>query len=265
MEIFGYAAALLIGISLGLIGGGGSILTVPVLVYLFGIDAVAATVYSLFIVGATSAVGSVSYFRKDLVSLRTALLFGLPSVAAVYVARNYLVPALPAKILRIGDFSVSKSAFLLVVFAVLMLLASWSMIRKKATPETDTRTPGAKSRWLLPGLGLLVGLITGFVGAGGGFLIIPALVSLLGMPMKKAVGTSLLIIALNSLLGFAFSLGTLHVPWPFLLSLLGLAIAGTLLGSALSNQIDGRRLKPAFGWFVLAMGLFILLRETVFA
>ncbi len=263
MAIYGYIASIFIGISLGLIGGGGSILTVPVLVYLFGIDAVSATLYSLLIVGATSSVGSVSYFRKGLVSLKTALAFGASSVAAVFISRNVLVAAIPEQVVRFGAFVVTKSTLLLLLFAVLMLAASWSMIRKKPQQEAEEPEQKTPSYALLLFMGLFVGLVTGLVGAGGGFLIIPALVQLLRLPMKKAVGTSLVIIALNSLLGFAFSMGRTNIPWVFLSAILGIAILGILIGSALASRVDGKKLKPAFGWFVLVMGIYILIKETL--
>lgn len=263
MELYGYLASILIGVSLGLIGGGGSILTVPVLVYLFGTDPVLATAYSLFIVGATSAVGSVSFFKKGLVDIKKALLFGLPSVAAVFVTRSFLVPAIPDELFRIGTVTITKGALLMTLFAILMLLASYSMIRKKKAPVA---VAAGVREFSVAGLmlkGIAIGVVTAFIGAGGGFLIIPVLVNLLHLDMKKAVGTSLFIIAINSLLGFVFSLSHIQVQWPLVLTVAGIAIAGILLGSWLSTKIDGKKLKPAFGWFVLAMGVYILLRQIM--
>lgn len=262
MIVAGYLASVLIGISLGLIGGGGSILTVPVMVYLFGIEATRATVYSLFVVGLTSATGSVSYFRKGLADMRTALVFGLPSVAAVYTTRTWVVPAIPAHIATIGSFAITKDMLLMLLFAVLMIFASASMIRK-GKGETETTEQGGYNYPVLIGQGLFVGTLTGLIGAGGGFLIIPALVNLLKMPMKKAVGTSLVIIAINSGTGFLFSLSRTVINWPLLLSVAAIAIGGILAGSMLAARIDGKRLKPAFGWFVLIMGVYILIKETL--
>lgn len=262
MIIAGYLASVLIGISLGLIGGGGSILTVPVMVYLFGVEATRATVFSLFVVGLTSATGSVSYFRKGLADMRTALVFGVPSVAAVYVTRTWVVPAIPAHIATIGGFAITKDMLLMLLFAVLMIFASASMIRKgKGEPETTEQ--GGYNYPVLVGQGLFVGTLTGLIGAGGGFLIIPALVNLLKMPMKKAVGTSLVIIAINSGTGFLFSLSRTVIDWPLLLSVAAIAIAGILVGSKMAARIDGKKLKPAFGWFVLIMGVYILIKETL--
>lgn len=261
MEIAGYAASVLIGLSLGLIGGGGSILTVPVMVYLFSVDAVLATTYSLFVVGATSLVGSISYFKKNLLSLQTAVIFGIPSVIAVFVTRTYLVPSIPSELLHSGNFIITKRVFLMALFALLMIFASYSMIRKRKN-EPKENTKGKK--WNYPALliqGIFVGTITGLIGAGGGFLIIPALVNFLKLPMKTAVGTSLFIITINSLVGFLFSISHSTIYWPLLLSVTAIAILGILAGSYLSTKIDGKKLKPAFGWFVLAMGLYILLKE----
>ncbi|HEY1033263.1 MAG TPA: sulfite exporter TauE/SafE family protein [Flavipsychrobacter sp.] len=262
MEILGYLAAILIGISLGLIGGGGSILTVPVLVYLFGVDVTLATSYSLFIIGTTSLVGAFRNYRKGLVSIRTALLFGIPSIATVFIARQFLLPAIPPVLFKVDDFEVAKSFATMTLFASLMLFASISMIRPGNT-SLQTSTPKSRTRFLVNLLfaGIGVGLVTGLLGAGGGFLLIPVLVLLFKMPMKEAVGTSLLIIALNSLFGFVGDVGNVSPDWTFLLILTAIAIAGILLGGWLSNRIDGKRLKTGFGWFVFIMAVYILIKE----
>lgn len=262
MDIAGYLASIFIGIALGLIGGGGSILTVPVLVYLFSIDAVLATAYSLFIVGITSIFGSVSYFRKGLVNIRTAIVFGIPSIVAVFLTRAYIVPAIPHEIFRTGGFTVTKSTLLMLLFAMLMIPASYSMIKKD---KTTTDEKPVKQRFNYPLIlmeGAFVGMLTGLVGAGGGFLIIPALVLLSKLPMKEAVGTSLIIIAAKSLIGFLGESGETAIDWLFLLRVSGFAVAGILLGTVLSRKINGDKLRPAFGWFVLTMGIYIIIKET---
>ncbi len=264
MEIVGYFASILIGISLGLIGGGGSILTVPVLVYLFSVDAVFATVYSLFIVGITSIVGSLSYFKKGLVAVKTALTFGLPSIASVYFTRSYLVPSIPSEIISVGSYILTKNILLMLIFATLMLFASLSMIRKKKLAEVDEEINMSSNYPIVILQGILVGSITGLVGAGGGFLIIPALVNLLKLPMKKAVGTSLVIISINSIMGFLFSIHQLNIQWKLIIGIASIAIIGILIGSFLSTKIDGKKLKPLFGWFVLVMGTYIILKEIFF-
>lgn len=264
MEIFGYLASVLIGISLGLIGSGGSILTVPVLVYLFSVDPVAATAYSLFIVGFTAALGSIGYFRKGLVNLKTAIVFGIPSIAAVFLTRAYIVPAIPKVVFSSGDFIISKGLLLMLLFAVLMIAASYSMIKKDKKDNQKEEGPQSFNIPLILLEGALVGILTGLVGAGGGFLIIPALVLLSKLPMKEAVGTSLVIIAAKSLIGFFGESSETTIDWTLLTAVSAVASLGIFIGIFLSKRIDGAKLKPAFGWFVLVMGVYIILKETVF-
>lgn len=265
MEILGYIGAVLMGLSLGLIGGGGSILTVPILVYLFQIDVVLATAYSLFIVGLTSLVGSGSHMRLGNIHWRTAIVFGIPSIVAVYATRAWLVPALPDPLFTLSGHPVSKALGVLIFFALLMVAAAYSMIRKPkaaAVVQQPTDTSIAFNYPLILAEGLIVGTITGLVGAGGGFLIIPALVLLAKLPMKQAVGTSLIIIAAKSLLGFLGDLkGDELIDWSFLGTFSAIAIGGILVGSVLSKHVPNEKLKPAFGWFVLVMGLYIIGRE----
>src|SRR5690554_891771 len=265
MEIAGFVASVFIGISLGLIGGGGSILTVPVLVYLFSIDPVLATAYSLFIVGAVSLVGSVSYFRKGLVNVKTAIVFGIPSIVAVFLTRAYIIPAIPDEIFSVGNFTVTKSILLMLIFAVLMIVASYSMIKKDKKPIDGLAQEQKFNYPLILIEGALVGVLTGLVGAGGGFLIIPALVILSKLPMKEAVGTSLVIIAAKSLIGFFGESSETIIDWVFLLKVMSFAIAGIFIGTAISKKITGQKLKPAFGWFVLGMGIYIIIKETLLA
>jgi uncharacterized protein len=264
MEYIGYIASILIGVALGLIGGGGSILTVPVLVYLLGVDAVAATSYSLFIVGATSAVGSIQYFRKNLVNIKTAIVFGIPSIIAVFLTRAYIVPAIPKEVFTVGSFVITKSILMMLLFAVLMISASYSMIKKtKKTVEAEGEQKFNYPLILIEGV--VVGMLTGLVGAGGGFLIIPALVILSKLPMKEAVGTSLVIIAAKSLIGFFGEGGDALPPnWKLITMVTGFAVVGIFIGTALSKKVDGAKLKPAFGWFVLVMGVYIIAKELFF-
>jgi uncharacterized protein len=264
MEIVGYIASLIIGISLGLIGGGGSILTVPVLVYLFRVQPVLATAYSLFIVGSTSLIGSFPKYKVGDINVKTAVIFGIPSVAAVFTTRAFIVPAIPADLFTIGSFVVTKSLLMMVLFAVLMVFASVSMIRNNKEPEKET---GQRTDFNYPLIlleGIVVGMLTGLVGAGGGFLIIPALVLLSKLPMKQAVGTSLLIIAAKSLIGFTGDLGQLEMNWMLLFTITGLAIAGIFIGNRMSKKLSPDKLKKGFGWFVLAMGIYIIVKELLF-
>ncbi len=242
-------------------GGGGSILTVPVLVYLIGLNPVIATAYSLFIVGASSLVGVVSYYRQNLVSIKTAITFGLPSVVMVYLTRKFIIPAIPENVFSIADFTMTKHVFLMVIFAILMVVASLGMIREKREIKAGNAEELAYGKILLEGT--VVGLLTGLVGAGGGFLIVPALVLFSGLPMKKAVGTSLIIISAKSLIGFTGDISNYEIDWQFLLIFTGLSVVGILLGTRLAKYVPGEKLKKSFGWFVLVMGIFIFIKELL--
>lgn len=262
MEILGYLAAVLIGISLGMIGGGGSILTVPALVYLMGTAPVDATAYSLFIVGATALVGAFQKYRDGLVNMKAALVFGIPSIIAVFLTRALIMPAIPDVIGSFAGYVVSKDLFIMMVFAILMVIASITMIRgSKNGAAADTSINHQLNLPLIFLEGALVGMLTGFVGAGGGFLIIPALVLLAKLPMKTAIGTSLLIIAAKSLIGFTGDIVHLKIDWTLLGIFTSLAVAGIFLGNRLAHKTNDQQLKKAFGWFVLIMGIYIIYRE----
>jgi len=265
MEILGFLASILIGVSLGLVGSGGSILTVPVLVYMLAVDPVAATGYSLFIVGFTAGVGSVGYFQKGLVNIKTAIVFGIPSIIAVFSTRAWIVPAIPKEVFTVAGHVVTKSELLMLLFAVLMVVASMSMIKKdKKVVEEEVNGEQKFNYPMILLEGGLVGVITGLVGAGGGFLIIPALVLLSKLPMKEAVGTSLVIIAAKSLIGFFGEASEAAIDWKLLAIVTAFATVGIFGGIFLSKKIDGAKLKPAFGWFVLVMGIYIITKETIF-
>lgn len=260
LHFTGYILAILVGLSLGLIGGGGSILTVPILVYLMGISPVLATQYSLFVVGLSSSFGAFNFYRLQLVSFPVAAYFGIPALVSILFTRRWLLPFLPHQLFQVGEMWVTKDLLLMLLFAVLMIIASAKMIRSgKATDSNESEADLRRFPLIL--LGLSVGFITGLVGAGGGFLIIPALVFMAGLPIKKAVGTSLLIIAVNSLLGFWGSLSQYTINWNVLLIFSALAVAGIYIGTALSQKIAGYRLRPIFGWFILVMGGYILVHE----
>lgn len=331
MLIAGYIAAIIIGFTLGLIGGGGSILTVPVLVYMLHINPVLATAYSLFVVGVSSTVGAFNYMKKGLLNYKTAIIFAVPSFIAVFLTRKFLVPAIPEQLFSIGtldittevlfilililamifvsllslnrifqgnkkhiktfllvtpaaimvflvrqflipripdnlivigDFTLSRDMGIMLFFAVIMLLAGLSMIRKNKSEENDKEPSGIIYNYpIIVVEGAIIGTITGIVGAGGGFLIIPALVLLARLPMKMAIGTSLLIIAVKSLAGFLGDLSNQSIDWVFLLSFTGLAIIGIFIGTYLSRFIDNQKLKKGFGWFVLIMSVYIILKE----
>jgi uncharacterized membrane protein YfcA len=231
-------------------------------VYLMHLNPVISMAYSLFVVGTTSLVGSYKFYQKNLVSFRTALIFGVPSLITVFLTRRFLVPAIPDHIATIAGFDITKGVLLMVLFAVLMVFASLSMIKKKKYQvpegEVENHTPNVPA---LLGQGVTVGLISGTVGAGGGFLIIPALVLFSKLDMRMAVGTSLLIIAANSLFGFVGDIFNYDIHWQFLLTFSSLSISGIFIGSTLSHRIHSDKLKTGFGWFVLVMGIYIILRE----
>jgi uncharacterized membrane protein YfcA len=262
MEILGYALALVIGLTLGLIGGGGSILTVPVLVYVLGIDAITGTAYSLFVVGAAALVGGIQNYLKGQVHLKTAIIFAIPSFTAVYLTRRYIVPAIPDELFTVGSLIITKDLAIMAFFAIIMLLAAVSMIFSKSKND-DAEITALKFNYPMIILeGFVVGGVTGLVGAGGGFLIIPALVLLARLPIKLAIGTSLLIIAAKSLIGFTGDLSAgLEIDWAFLLIFTALAIAGIFIGVYLARFIPGSKLKKGFGYFVLVMAFYILAKE----
>ena len=259
-HILGYIGALLVGLVLGLIGGGGSILTVPILVYLIGLNPVTATAYSLFVVGSTSLFGAIQNFRNKMVDVKTAIVFAIPAFIAVYLTRRYLVPAIPESIFTIFDFEVTKNIFIMMFFAIIMLLASFSMIksRKNISPENQDISYNFPLIFIE---GIVVGVLTGIVGAGGGFLIIPALVILAKLPMKLAVGTSLIIISAKSLIGFLGDIQNLAIDWNFLLTFTVISIIGILIGVYLTKFISGKKLKKGFGWFTLLMAIYIIYKE----
>jgi len=259
----GYFAAGLIGISLGLIGGGGSILTVPVLVYLFHVEPTLATAYSLFIVGTTSLVGGVQSAMKHLVDFRTAIVFAIPSFIGVYLTRRYFVPLLPETLFILGSYEVTRDIGIMVFFAIIMLIAAISMIRNRGKESPDDQ-PVRYDNPMIMVEGLMVGALTGIVGAGGGFLIIPALVLFAKLPMKKAVGTSLIIIAAKSLIGFLGDVGSgQQINFEFIIVVSIIAIAGIFVGGYISRFIESRKLKSGFGWFVLVMGIYVIFNEVV--
>ena len=259
LQVFGYLGALVVGLVLGLVGGGGSILTVPILVYVLGYNPVIATAYSLFVVGSSSLVGTIQKMRKGFVDIKIGLAFSFPSFMAVYLSRRYLVPNLPDTFVSFGNLSLTKDMAIMVFFAFVMLLASISMIRTK---REEQQLLSIKQPYYLTFIqGLVIGTVTGLIGAGGGFLYVPALVLWAKLPMKKAVGTSLIIVTINSLIGFTGDLQTIQVNWLFLLSFSAFTILGILLGVFLSKYISGKKLKKGFGWFTLIMAIYIIFKE----
>ena len=264
LEIFGYLSALLIGFTLGLIGGGGSILAVPVLAYLFTINEKAATAYSLFIVGASALFGVVKQYLKGYVDLKTAVVFGIPAMLGVTLVRHYVVPNLPDILFVIQDFEFTRRMGMFGLFALLMIPAAFSMLKKQSKKQNRKNKAVAYNYPLVLIEGLIVGGVTGLIGAGGGFLIIPALVILANIEMKVAVGTSLMIIAFKSLIGFFLGDAmTMDIDWAFLALFTSITFIGVFIGSYTSNFIDGKKLKKGFGYFILAMSIFIFYMEFI--
>jgi len=258
-EFLGYIGALFIGIILGITGGGGSILTVPVLVYILHYNPITATAYSLFIVGTTSGFGTIQNFKNKLVVPKTALLFAIPSVIGVYITRKFIVPRIPDTVFYFGSLQLSKETFLMLLFALVMFMAAFSMLKKQ--PEIVVVDVKKKSQFLVMVQLFFVGILIGLIGAGGGFLIIPALLKLAQLSMKKAIGTSLLIITINSLIGFTGDLQNMVIDWPFLLSFTAVSVVGIFIGLYIQKFINEKYLKQVFGVFVLIMSCLILYRE----
>ena len=257
MEILGYVGALFIGLVLGLTGGGGSILTVPILVYLMSISPVTATAYSLFIVGTTSTFGAIQNYRKNLVDIKNGFIFAIPSFVAVYLTRKYILPEIP-KIILESPILITKDTFLMLFFAVIMIFGALSVLKKKSQ---DTQNEEKRNLILIGIQTFTIGIIIGLVGAGGGFLIIPSLILFAKLPMRKAVGTSLFIIAMNSLVGFIGDVQNLEIDWTFLLTFSAISVVGIFIGMYLTKYTNESQLKKIFAYFVLVMAAIILLKE----
>lgn len=257
-EIIGFVAALLVGLVLGLLGSGASILALPVMVYLFKIPTDLATAYSLFIIGTAALIGTLQNVRNRLVQPRTALLFSIPAVIAIAFARKIIIPVLPDEF-TLGSLVLKQDMYTMILFALLMVLAAVPMIRGRREHAAVRRPrPG-----ILAFFGLVVGLLSGMVGAGGGFLIIPALSIFMKIPIKSAIATSIMIIAINSLAGFSVEVFNPDINWSFLLLFTGLSVAGVFIGMAFNKQVKAEQLKSGFGYFVLLMGVFIILHELI--
>lgn len=259
-ELIGYISALFIGLVMGLLGSGGSILSVPVFAYIFSFPTLAATTYSLFVVGITSTVGTIPYIRKKTIELNHILYFGIASVLSVISVRTFILPHLPEILFSTSYFTVKKDSFVLVLFAILMSFSAYKMI-KKNTLQTKSPKPLSKELLIIQGVG--IGTLTGFIGAGGGFLIIPALVLILGLDMKKAIGTSLCLVAINSLIGFFSSLHHVVIDWKLLLVFTLISVIGIQLGTFISSKINSEKLKPLFGWFLIIIGTYIIIKEII--
>lgn len=263
MELIGYLISILIGISLGLIGSGGSILTVPLLVYFFHVSPLLATTYSLAIVGLSSIAGVISKLKQKLVDFKTIFIFGIPSIIGVFSSRKFLLPAIPEQIYNGPNILLTKSHFIMLFFATLMLASALSMILGKNKKKQENVLPFYGFSLML--LGFCEGSLTGIVGAGGGFLIIPALVIIAKLPMKRAIATSLVIISIKSLVGFSGDLMHTFIDCSFLSKIILLATIGIVTGNYLNKKIEGTKLKKGFGYFVLVMSLIIIVEQFFFS
>lgn len=241
MIFLGLGLAAIIGLSLGVLGGGGSILTVPIFVYVLGFGAKPAIAMTLPVVGATSLIGAASHWREGNLDLRVALLFGAVAMTGAYLGA------------RLAHLLTGTEQ--LAILGVVMVAAAISMIRGR--PEGDASLPRRPMSLVLVAA-RTVGALTGLVGIGGGFLAVPALVLLARTPMKQAVGTSLLVIAMNSAAGFAGYVGQVEIPWGFLTAFTAIATLGILAGTRLVRHVSQHRLRRSFAVFLLAMAAFVL-------
>ena len=262
-ELLGFFGAFIVGLILGLIGSGGSILSVPILVYLFGINPVTATAYSLFIVGTTSLIGSIKNIRNKLINYSSTLLFSFSAVITVYLTRKYLIHLIPETIINTDLIFLNKDQLIMLLFSLLMLVAGFLMIKR--TPKTivglkQTKTI-APNKFLIFTEGSLIGFLTGLIGAGGGFIIIPILVILSDLRMKTAIATSLAIISLKSLIGFIGDVQNLDIDWLFLITFTLISVIGIFIGQMFSQKVEDNKLKMVFGVFVILIGVVILLIE----
>ncbi|TYC18051.1 sulfite exporter TauE/SafE family protein [Bizionia gelidisalsuginis] len=263
LHILGYFGALIIGLVMGLIGGGGSILSVPIFVYLFAFNPIIATSYSLFMVGVSSSFGAFKNYKKNNINFKMAFLFAIPAFIVIYLTRRYFLPEVPDQLFSIGTFNVTKGSAIMLLFAVVMLYSATVMLKR----STEIVVNNNSASYNIPKIvfqAAVIGFFTGLIGAGGGFVIVPALILLGNLTMKQAVGTSLFIISINSLIGFTGDFGHLNIDWLFLLSFTAIAVVGILIGTSLANKVEGAKLKKGFGWFVLVMAIFILVKELVF-
>ncbi len=263
LHILGYLGALLTGFVLGLLGGGGALLSIPVLVYMFKIEASVATGYSLLLVGIAALSGAVQNVRKKWVDYDAALYYGIPSVITVYTVRRYVMPNLPKTILQIGTYTLDKNHLILFILSAVMFIAAYKMITSNSTQASEVQ-PKQRSHYLqLILYAVLIGAFLGLVGTGGGFLMVPALIYFANVPTKKAIGTSLVLVTVNSFIGFLGDIGSHNAfDWQFLLTFSAFSVTGVFIGHYVAAFIHNDKLKSYFGWFILAVAIFIIVKEV---
>ncbi|MDA9849252.1 sulfite exporter TauE/SafE family protein [Flavobacteriaceae bacterium] len=259
--ILGYVGALCVGITLGLIGSGGSILSLPIFVYLFGLNPVIASAYSLFTVGLTSLIGSIKNIKLKLIDINTVVYFSFSAAISVYLTRKYLIDLIPDEIATIGSLIITKEKFLMLFFSILIYFAGIAMIKKRINKSQNQRRKSKYDKGLILLEGTFVGFITGLVGAGGGFIIIPVLVLFSKLNMKNAIATSLVIISIKSLIGFIGDIENHVIDWVFLLKFSLISIIGIYLGQAIGLKIDGSKLKKSFGYFIIIVASCVIILE----
>lgn len=252
----------MVGVVLGLLGAGGSILAIPILRYGVGLDTVTATAYSMFVVGMTALAGSARFIREKKINYRAVLIFSIISIPFVWLTRQYFIYLIPEKIFEISGLAVGRNLIIMTIFGAAMIAASVSMIKGSIPEETyhEEAVPYIK----LVITSVILGLFTGLVGAGGGFMIVPALVLILKIPVKEAIGTSLMIIAVTTLIGFTGNIGKIGIDWGFLIPFALIMVAGTFPGLYLNKKLPSQKIKPVFGWFLLVMGVYTLIKEIFF-
>lgn len=264
-EIIAYVLSLIVGITLGLVGAGGSILTVPILVMIVGIEPKYATTYSLFVVGVTALVGSVRNIYRGELHLRSAFIFFIPSLVTMLLFKKHVMPNIPDELFELDSVVIRKDVVLMVLFAIVMIFSAINMIRGKVQENRenqDIKSIDFNYKAIF-GQGIIIGALTAILGVGGGFLIVPSLVTFARLPIRLTLGTSLLIITFNSLSGFLkdFLDNDFPIDWPFLLTFTGIASIGIFIGMYLLNFIKPSQLKKGFGYFVLCMAIYILSRQ----
>jgi uncharacterized protein len=258
-ELKTYSASLSIGLLLGFIGAGGSIVAIPVFIYILKKDPISSSIYSMFVVGISSMAGSIPSIINKTVDFKVALVFGVPSMVGVFIARKIIFPLIPVELFTIGSFSLSRNFLFMLCLSTVMFLAALRILKPLAEiqPGHDDKSGSA----LLIPRGFFVGIFTGLMGIGGGFLIVPALYFLAKSSLKKAIGTALFIITFNSLFSFLNSYTSINIDWSLLIKFSTGAIIGIIIGTGISKKIPTNYLKKIFGWFIFSMSLYIIYRQ----
>ncbi|WP_312337904.1 sulfite exporter TauE/SafE family protein [Sphingobacterium sp.] len=261
--IAGFLLAVLVGLSMGLMGSGGSILTLPIFVYIFHIEPQFALDYSLFSIGVLALVGSISPLKKHEIDLKTTAIFLIPSLVSVYLTKRYLLVAIP-ELFQVEGIEISRNHIIMLLFSIVILISATAMVRGGKQVHISPFVGGLGQILKIILVGLLVGIMTGLVGAGGGFIIVPALVLLLGIPLKHAIATSLFIIGLNASFGLIANYHFLeHMNWVILTTFTLITLIGLQIGSKWKDKLDAAKLKNIFGYFLISIGILIFVFEII--